>query len=59
MFSVSKELGFIQRKRNKSSMVFNPLEYREENKEYQIKRSKFKEDNKLTGIKNFKEMQNR
>ena len=51
MLSASKELGVIKRKRQKSFKAFDPLEDKEENRDYRIKRGKFTEDNnvKITG----------
>ena len=47
MLSASRELGVIKRKRKRSFKSFDPLEDKEESKEYRQKRGKFREENNV------------
>ena len=47
MLSASRELGVIKRKRKRSFKAFDPLEDKEESKEYRQKRGKFREENNV------------
>ena len=47
MLSASRELGVIKRKRKRSFKAFDPLEDKEESKEYCQKRGKFREENNV------------
>ena len=47
MLSASRELGVIKRIRKRSFKAFDPLEDKEESKEYRQKRGKFREENNV------------